>query len=62
MGTYEAGRMIEEIDVAMSTIRDAMHGIPFGRNGFKRQHDQLARDVAALTVAIDDVRHLLRAR
>ncbi len=50
---------ISEIDTAMKQLRDAVKGIPVRREGFKKLHDEFARDVAALTTALSYARGML---
>ena len=47
---------IEDIDRAMRELRKSLRGIPFRAGGFKNTHDNLARDVAYLTVLLDSAR------
>lgn len=56
MAGFQADRVCEEIDSAMSTLRKAMKGIPIRFQDFKRDHDKAARSVANLTVLITDAR------
>jgi hypothetical protein len=49
-------RTVEDLDTAMRELRAALGGIPFRAGGFKNTHDNLARDVAYLTVLIDSAR------
>lgn len=49
-------RTIEDLDAAMRELRAALGGIPFRAGGFKNTHDQLARDMAHLTVLLDAAR------
>jgi ABC-type transporter Mla subunit MlaD len=49
-------RTIEDLDKAMRELRRTLRGIPFRGGGFKNTHDNLARDVAHLTVLIDSAR------
>lgn len=49
---------VEELDFAMRALRDSLAGIPFRAGGFKSKHDNLARDVANLTVLVDAARPL----
>ncbi len=53
-------RTIEDIDAAMRELRRSLSGIPFRAGGFKNTHDNLARDVAHLTVLLDAARSTLR--
>ncbi len=56
----QVDRTVEDLDAAMRTLRDALAGIPFRAGGFKNTHDNLARDVALLTVLIDASRSAFR--
>ncbi|WP_445187210.1 hypothetical protein ACTXG6_08495 [Pseudonocardia sp. Cha107L01] len=47
---------MEELDQSMRALRQALSGIPFRAGGFKNTHDNLAREVAHLTVLIDAAR------
>ncbi len=49
-------RTVEDLDTAMRELRKSLRGIPFRAGGFKNTHDNLARDVAFLTVQIDSAR------
>jgi hypothetical protein len=49
-------RVVEDLDTAMRQLRTALRGIPFRAGGFKNTHDNLARDVAHLTVLVDAAR------
>ncbi|MDQ2709322.1 MAG: hypothetical protein M3Z25_17575 [Actinomycetota bacterium] len=49
----QVDRAVEELDQSMRALRRALTGIPFRAGGFKNTHDNLARDVAHLTVLID---------
>ncbi|MHA6795826.1 hypothetical protein ACVGVM_20265 [Pseudonocardia bannensis] len=52
-------RTIEDIDAAMRELRRSLSGIPFRAGGFKNTHDNLARNVAHLTVLLDAARSTL---
>jgi hypothetical protein len=52
----EVDRTVEELDQSMRALRQALSGIPFRAGGFKNTHDNLAREVAHLTVLIDAAR------
>ena len=49
-------RCVEDLDKAMRELRRTLRGIPFRAGGFKNTHDNLARDVAHLTVLLDSAR------
>jgi hypothetical protein len=53
-------RTVEDLDASMRALRDSLNGIPFRAGGFKNTHDNLARDVAHLTVLIDASRSKFR--
>ncbi|MDT7753918.1 MAG: hypothetical protein QOD96_7580 [Pseudonocardiales bacterium] len=52
----DVDRTVEELDQSMRALRQALGGIPFRAGGFKNTHDNLAREVAHLTVLIDAAR------
>lgn len=56
----QVDRTVEDLDASMRALRDALSGIPFRAGGFKNTHDNLARDVAYLTVLIDASRSKFR--
>ena len=49
-------RTIDEMYAAMLKLRTALSRIPFRAHGFKKTHDNLAREVAHLTVLLDAAR------
>jgi hypothetical protein len=53
-------RTVEELDWSMRVLKDSLSGIPFRSGGFKNTHDNLARDIAHLTVLIDASRSKFR--
>ncbi|MDN5919316.1 MAG: hypothetical protein L0I76_30175 [Pseudonocardia sp.] len=53
---------MEDLDRAMRELRRSLKGIPFRAGGFKNTHDNLARDVAHLTVQLDSARGVLANR
>ncbi|MCA1707675.1 MAG: hypothetical protein LC808_32145 [Actinobacteria bacterium] len=46
----------EDLDAAMRQLRAAIGGIPIRQGSFRSQHDNLARDVAALLVQLETTR------
>ena len=54
--TSPVDRIIDNLDAAMKRLGAAMRDIPIRRGSFKRTHDNLARDVAHLTVQLDSAR------
>jgi len=53
-------RTVEDLDKVMRELRRSLYGLPFRAGGFKNTHDNLARDVAYLTVLIDSARGAFR--
>lgn len=53
---HQLDRAVDEVDAAMSQLREAVRGIPIRREGFKSHHDRAAKAIAALTVALSDAR------
>ncbi|AOS61498.1 hypothetical protein [Actinoalloteichus hymeniacidonis] len=53
-------RSAEDIDKAMMQVRKSMEGIPFRFSSFKKKHDELARDIAAYSVALTDAESIIR--
>ena len=58
--SHSADRVVDELDIAMRRLREAMRGIPIRRGSFKKTHDNLARDVAQVTTMLDAARPVLR--
>ena len=53
-------RLIEDLDLSMKRLREAMRGIPIRRGSFKKTHDNLARDVAVVVTMLDAARPIFR--
>lgn len=53
-------RIIEELDISMKRLGEAMRDIPLRRGSFKKTHDNLARDVAQVVTMLDAARPVLR--
>lgn len=49
-------RTIGDLHKTMKLLRESLGGIPFRSGSFRKQHDNLARDVARLTVELDSAR------
>jgi hypothetical protein len=47
------------VDQAMSQLKEAMEQMPFAKYRFKREHVDLTRAMANLTVALEDVKPYL---
>ncbi|GAB3479377.1 hypothetical protein [Amycolatopsis cihanbeyliensis] len=60
MATHQVDRVLEHMDTAMGQLRRSMRGMPVRQQGFKGEHDEAARAVARLTVALSDCRHTIR--
>ncbi|PRY62559.1 hypothetical protein [Glycomyces artemisiae] len=46
--------VVESMDVAMRTLREAMVGMPDKEMGFKRAHENAARDAAHFMVLLTE--------
>jgi hypothetical protein len=51
---------ISDFYKTMKLLRAALRGIPFRSGSFKKQHDNLAREVARLTVELDSARGFIK--
>jgi len=51
---------IDDFDKTMKLLRSALRGIPFRTGSFRKQHDNLAREVARLTVELDSARGFIK--
>jgi hypothetical protein len=51
---------IDDMDKSMKLLRSALRGIPFRSGSFRKQHDNLARAVARLTVELDSARGFIK--
>lgn len=54
MASHQVNATIEDIDKAMTKLREAMKGIQVRTAGFKKEHDELAREVANYQVDLSD--------
>ncbi len=52
--SYQVTAVIEDIDKAMNTLREAMKGLQVRTAGFKKDHDELAKAVANYKVDLED--------
>ena len=48
--------VIDDFHKTMKLLRTSLRGIPFRTGSFRKQHDNLAREVACLTVELDSAR------
>lgn len=62
MRTFQVDAVIEDLDKAMKGLREAMQGIQVRTAGFKKDHDQLAREVANYKVDLEDVAPYIRMK
>jgi hypothetical protein len=53
-------RTIDDMHKTMKLLRTALSGIPFRSGSFHKQHDNLAREVACLTVELDAARGFIK--
>lgn len=53
---HKVDRVIDDMDKTMKLLKNALRGIPFRTGSFRKQHDNLAREVARLTVELDSAR------
>ncbi|MGH3903182.1 MAG: hypothetical protein ACRDTE_03160 [Pseudonocardiaceae bacterium] len=60
MAATKVDHALEGLDKSMRLLRWSLRGIPIREGSFRKQHDNLARDVAHLLVELDTVRGLLR--
>ncbi len=60
MAATNVDRLIEDLDLSMKRLREAMRGIPVRRGSFKKTHDNLARDVATTVTMLDAARPIFR--
>ncbi|MGW1682860.1 hypothetical protein [Saccharopolyspora sp. NPDC002376] len=58
---FQVDAVIEDIDKAMTKLRDAMAGLQVRTAGFKKEHDELARQVANYKVDLEDVAPYIKA-
>ena len=52
--SYQVTSVIEDIEKAMSKLRESMKGLQVRTAGFKKDHDELARAVANYKVDLED--------
>lgn len=58
--SHQVDRVLDDVDLAMSTLRRAIRGVPAARQGFKSTHDRMAKQVAELSVSLADSRSLIK--
>jgi hypothetical protein len=51
---------IDDFDKTMKLLRATLRGIPLRSGSFHKQHDNLARAVARLTVELDSARGFIK--
>ncbi|MEU3273541.1 hypothetical protein ABZ639_22105 [Saccharomonospora sp. NPDC006951] len=51
---HHVDRVLGDLDAAMRQLKQAMHGIPVRREGFKARHDKAARAVGQLIAELQD--------
>lgn len=49
-GMQTARQSVEDVDKSMKTLRESMRGMQIRTAGFKKHHDEAARQVARATV------------
>lgn len=52
--SYQVTAVIEDIDKAMTKLRESMKGLQVRTAGFKKDHDELAKAVANYKVDLED--------
>lgn len=52
--SYQVTSVIEDIDKAMTKLRESMKGLQVRTAGFKKDHDELAKAVANYKVDLED--------
>lgn len=51
---FQTDAVVRDLDKAMKNLRDAMAGLQVRTAGFKKEHDELAREVANYSVDLID--------
>jgi len=51
---HQLDRTLDELGRTMRGLREQVKSIPYRREGFKGAHDEFARAMATLTVALED--------
>lgn len=54
MSNFQTDAVVRDLDKAMKNLREAMAGIQVRTAGFKKEHDELAREVANYAVDLTD--------
>lgn len=57
--SHQLNVALEELDTAMRQLREAVKGIPFRREGFRKLHDEFAKSVADLSTHLSYARGML---
>lgn len=58
--SHQVNIAVEDLDKAMTRLRDVMAGLAVRTAGFKKEHDELARAVANFKVDLEDASPLIR--
>ncbi|MFE3179084.1 hypothetical protein ACFXPA_44400 [Amycolatopsis sp. NPDC059090] len=56
---HQVDRVVDDLHSAMSTLKDAMRGMPVHQHGFKAAHDKAARAMGTLSTELLDARPAL---
>ncbi|WP_016699325.1 hypothetical protein [Actinoalloteichus spitiensis] len=56
---YNVSRVTGDLDKGMKHVKEGMRGVPFRFGTLKRRHDEFARSMAALSVALDSASPLI---
>lgn len=59
MSRYQIDSRLRDIDKTMRQLRQSMKGLQVRRGGFKRDHDELARSLAAVSVLLESAGPLI---
>lgn len=60
--SHQVDRVLDDMADAMKVLKQSLLGVPVRKAGFKRKHDQMARAVASLSVALNDSRAAIGAK
>ncbi|GAB2660033.1 hypothetical protein GCM10027271_18430 [Saccharopolyspora gloriosae] len=55
MSQFQVDAVVRDLDKAMKNLRESMAGLQVRSAGFKKEHDELAREVANYSVDLLDV-------
>lgn len=58
--SMQLDRTLDEVSAAMKQLKRCIRGVPIHKDGFKQHHDEMAKAMARLVVALEDSRSAVK--